>query len=198
MEKLKIYQALLEKWQKKINLVAPSTTPHLWERHFKDSLQLISHLPQVHSSLLDLGSGAGFPGLVLAISQCHNLSVTLIESDVKKCLFLENVSRETNIPVVVINERIENLEGKLKGDIITARGLAPLSLLINYALPLMKPESFCLFLKGKEYESEINEAKKKWEFELEIFESLTDSRARILKLTHPKRITADDKNNSRC
>src|ERR1700722_13861594 len=129
IERLTIYQNLLKEWQQKVNLVSSSTLPHMWERHFQDSLQLLPYLPRENASLIDLGSGAGFPGLVLALSRPETLKVTLIESDLKKCLFLEIVSRETKISVTIIRERIEALRETLKGDIITARGLAPLSLL---------------------------------------------------------------------
>lgn len=188
IERLKIYQHLLETWQKKVNLVSASTLPFAWERHFKDSLQLLPYLPQKKVSLIDLGSGAGFPGLVLAIARPETLDVTLVEADLKKCLFLENVSRETFSPVTILRSRIESLESTLKADVITARGLAPLTLLLGYAISLMKEEAACLFLKGKEFEKEIQEAQKKWEFDLEIFPSLADSRGRILKIKYLKRI----------
>lgn len=184
---LEIYKTLLETWQKKINLVSASTLSHTWERHFEDSLQLLPHLPQTKSTLIDLGSGAGFPGLVLAICRQETLDVTLVEADLRKCLFLENVSRETFLRVTVLRSRIESLSG-IKGDVITARALAPLSDLLEYAFPLMKKTSTCLFLKGKEVEKEIEMAKKKWEFCLEIFPSLTDSGGRILKISQLQRI----------
>jgi 16S rRNA (guanine527-N7)-methyltransferase len=188
MERLKTFQRLLEEWQRKINLVSSSTLPHLWDRHFKDSLQLLPYLPKEKATLIDLGSGAGFPGLVLAIAGPKTLTVTLVESDLKKCLFLENVSRETIADVTIIRSRIEALGTDVKGDIITARGLAPLPLLLEYSVPRMKEKGMCLFLKGKEVEKEIRDGQKKWEFDLEIFPSLTDSRGRILKIKHPKRI----------
>ena len=188
-EKLKVYQRTLEAWQKRLNLVSSSTLSNVWERHFKDSLQLLPYLPSSETKLVDLGSGAGFPGLVLAVARPNFLNVTLIESDLKKCVFLENVSRETNALITVLNERIEALKNSLKFDVVTARGLAPLSFLIEYAFPLMDVNSFCLFLKGKEFESEIEDSQKKWDFNLEIFPSLTDSRGRILKITHPKKVS---------
>lgn len=185
--KLKVYQQLLERWQSKINLVSPSSLSASWDRHFQDSLQLIPYLPIEASSLVDLGSGAGFPGLVLAISQSETLRVTLIESDLRKSLFLENVSRETNVPVSVRTERIESIED-LKADVVTARALAPLPLLLEYTHPFMHETSEALFLKGKDVQNEIEMAKKKWDFDLEIFPSLTDSMAAILKIKHLKRI----------
>lgn len=197
-EKLKVYQQTLEVWQKRLNLISSSTLPNAWERHFEDSLQLLPYLPLSKSNLVDLGSGAGFPGLILAITRPDFLNVTLIESDLKKCVFLENVSRETNTPVTILNERIETLKNSLKFDVITARGLAPLSFLIEYAVPLMDENGVCLFLKGKEFESEIEDSQKKWDFNLELFPSLTDSRGRILRITHPKKVSLHDKNNSSC
>lgn len=190
ISRLKIYQALLETWQKKINLISPQSLPHAWERHFKDSLQLLNYIPEKKASLIDLGSGAGFPGMVLGIAWPEILKVTLIESDRKKCIFLESVSRETQTPTKIFNSRIENSQ-EIQGDIITARGLAPLPLLFEYAFPFMKENSFCLFQKGKNVESEIETAQKKWKFSLEIFPSLTDSTASILKIEHLKRIPID-------
>lgn len=185
--RLKTYQSLLETWQKKINLISSGSLPHIWERHFKDSLQVLEYLPHEKTSLIDLGSGAGFPGMVLGIACPDTLEVTLIESDRKKCIFLEIVSRETKTKLRILNSRIENKQD-IQGDIITARGLAPLSLLFEYAFPLMKETSFCLFQKGKNVETEIEMAKKNWNFSLEIFPSLIDSTGSILKIEHLKRI----------
>lgn len=187
--RLKVYQDLLESWQQKLNLVSSSTLSEAWDRHFLDSSQLLSYLPSESLSLIDLGSGAGFPGLVLALMRPENLSVTLVESDFKKCVFLENVSRETKVPVTILQSRIENLEKSLKADVITARGLAPLVKLLDYAYPLMHEKSVGLFLKGKEVENEIEAAQKKWNFDLEIYPSLTDSRGRILKVKHLKKVS---------
>ena len=163
-----------------------------WERHFVDSYQLLSYLPPEQISLIDLGSGAGFPGLVLAILRPENLSVTLVESDFKKCIFLENVSRETKTSVRIFQSRIESLEESIQGDVITARGLSPLPQLFDYAFPLMKEMSVGFFLKGKDVEKEIEEAQKKWEFSLEIFPSLTESKGRILKIKHLKKVNSND------
>lgn len=185
INRLKNYQHLLEVWQKKINLVSPSSLAKAWDRHFLDSFQLLDYLPPQSTSLIDLGSGAGFPGLVLALLRPDTLSVTLVESDFKKCVFLENVSRETKTPVSVLHSRIETLA--IKADVITARGLAPLSQLLTFAFPLMQGNSVGLFLKGEGVEKEISEAQKIWKFDLEIYQSLTDSTGRILKITHLKK-----------
>lgn len=191
-----LYKSLLKNWQLKVNLVASSTIPYQEERHFVDSLQLLSYLPSDMKSIVDLGSGAGFPGLVLALARPKTLLVTLIESDLKKCLFLETVSRETKVNVIILRSRIELLKEVLKYDIITSRALAPLPLLLYYATPFMRENSICLFLKGKSFETEIKEAKKKWKFDLEIFPSITDSAGCVLKIENPKRIGLNDKNCS--
>lgn len=187
IDRLRDYQRLLETWQKKVNLVSPLSLSEAWERHFVDSYQLLSYLSPESLSLIDLGSGAGFPGLVLAILRPETLNVTLVEADFKKCVFLENVSRETKTPVTILRSRIESLEGSVQGDVITARGLAPLSQLLGYTYPLMKKTSVGLFLKGKEVDKEIEEAHKKWEFHLEIYPSLTDAKGKILKIDHLKK-----------
>jgi 16S rRNA (guanine527-N7)-methyltransferase len=189
--KLQHYNNLLKTWQKRINLVSPSSFPQVWNRHFKDSLQLLPHIPEDASTLVDMGSGAGFPGLVLAICREKKLDVTLIESDFRKCSFLENVSRETFCPVKILNSRLEEFL-EIKADIVTARGLAPLENLLKYADKFCHKDSTCLFLKGKMFEQEIEQAQKKWEFSLEIFPSLTDSTGRILKISSLKRIFIHD------
>jgi 16S rRNA (guanine527-N7)-methyltransferase len=186
------YKEMLETWQEKINLVSSSTLPHAWERHFKDSLQLLAFLPPQKATLVDLGSGAGFPGLVLAIVRPQTLDVTLIESDLRKCLFLENVSRETFSRVTILRSRIESIKNMIQYDVVTARGFAPLSLLLDYSFPLMKKKGVGIFLKGKKAEEEILEAQKKWDFDLEIRPSLTDSQGRILIIKNLKRISSDD------
>lgn len=185
------YKALLETWQKTINLVSSSTLPQVWERHFEDSLQLLPYLPASASTLIDLGSGAGFPGLVLALCRRDSLKVTLVEADLRKCLFLENVSRETFLNLTIIRSRIEALS-PFKQDIVTARALAPLPKLLEYASPFMGERSTAFFLKGKSSEAEIEMAKREWNFSLEIFPSLTDSQGRILKISHLKRISLHD------
>jgi len=119
-----------------------------------------------------------------------NLSVTLVESDFKKCVFLENVSRETKTSVTILRSRIEDLT--IQGDVITARGLASLSQLLTYAFPLMKKNSIGLFLKGKEFEKEIEEALELWEFNVEIYVSMTDSEGRILKIKELKKVEKND------
>ena len=140
LEKFQIYENLLKKWQKKINLVAPSTLEDVWQRHFADSAQIAKYI-KPDQSIADIGSGAGFPGMVLAIM---GYNVTCIESDQRKCAFLKNVSRETSAPCDVIISRIEDVD--MHADVVTARALAPLKDLIDYAAHF-KADQY-LFLKG--------------------------------------------------
>jgi 16S rRNA (guanine527-N7)-methyltransferase len=178
---LEIYAALLAKWNKSINLVAPSTIPNLWERHIEDSLQLIPFLPESPSLLLDIGSGAGLPGVVLSLCTPHQ--VTMIDSDTKKCLFLNEVKRHTAASFTVICARIEKTN-HVPYDVITSRACASLPTLVRFSKPFLKEKSYCLFHKGKNYIKEVEEARKEWYFDLEIYPSCTDNDAAILKLSN--------------
>jgi 16S rRNA (guanine527-N7)-methyltransferase len=183
--RLHIYVDLLVKWQTKINLVSPNTVPDLWQRHFEDSLQLIPLLPKNAFSLYDLGSGAGFPGLALAIAYPH-AKVTLIESDSKKCAFLQTVSRETSVSVKILNERIEKATATLSApNIVTARALAPLSTLLSYITPWLNPNLKAIFPKGESALQELEDTKKTgWTFDSEIFQSRTSPQASVLLLSN--------------
>jgi 16S rRNA (guanine527-N7)-methyltransferase len=146
---LRHYQALLVKWQEKINLVSPTTIQDSWKRHFEDSLQLLPLVPEGAKTLYDLGCGAGFPGLVLAMAR-PDLAVTLVESDAKKCAFLTAVSRETGVQVTIQNSRIEAATATLPPpDIITARALASLEKLFDLAHPWLASNPVLIFPKGK-------------------------------------------------
>ena len=124
---LKHYYGLLLKWQKTINLVSPSTLDDAWNRHFEDSIQVVSYIPENMKILCDIGSGAGFPGLVIAIER-PDIQVHLVESDSRKCAFMRTVSRETNLSNVTIhNDRIENVIGDIDADYVSARALASLN-----------------------------------------------------------------------
>lgn len=186
IEKLQTYQALLAKWQKAINLVGPATIADSWNRHFRDSLQILPLLPDRAKTLYDMGSGAGFPGLVLAVAR-PDLAVVLIESDQKKCAFLGNVSHETKTPVRVLNERIEKATDSLPApDIVSARALAALPALLDYVWPWAEknPAMICIFSKGAQAGPEISAARTLWSFDLVQRQSLTDSEATILIITN--------------
>ncbi len=208
LDKLTHYLVLLEKWQKAVNLISPSTLPDAWNRHFVDSAQLgalidiediLSSRRRVGSSpvcyaddapdeekvvLFDFGSGAGFPGLVLAILY-PQLSVHLVESDQKKCSFLSTVSRETNVSVSIHNCRVEALVTDAIPDIISARALADLGKLLGYAQPWTQknPALMLLLPKGENYTNELREIGAGRFTQCEEFPSKTDEKARILRIS---------------
>ena len=155
LDKLKIYEETLKKWQSKINLISPSTIPDIWDRHIMDSAQLYPLITKQPQVILDLGSGAGFPGLVLAIlNQTEgkgNWAVHLVESDTRKCAFMQEVLRLCQIHATVHNCRIEDME-PIPVDVITARALKETKTLLYYSYPFLKPNTYCLFLKGENAE----------------------------------------------
>lgn len=181
--KLEHYVALLRKWQAAINLVSKTTLDDAWNRHVRDSAQLAAFIPKTAYYLTDIGSGAGFPGLVLAILR-PDLNVTLIESDQRKCTFMQTVSRETATPVTILTQRIEAVNPVPKTDILTARALASLAELLDYAAPFYaeNPNLTCLFLKGRTAADEISAAGTAHHFSHERFDSVTDPEACILKI----------------
>ncbi len=178
------YEELLRQWQKAVNLVAPGTLNDVWNRHFADSAQLVRLIPERARTLMDMGAGGGFPGLVLAImlSERGSLRVTLIESDNRKAAFLREVARQTGTPVDILSARIEIPETRSKVqtvDVITARALAPLSRLLSLSAPYFAPSSVGLFLKGRDIRGEIEAAEADWRFDIELVTSLTDPEGRI-------------------
>lgn len=186
--KVKHYHALLLKWQKALNIVAPSTLKDSMDRHFYDSAQLLKILPDTPFHWIDLGSGGGFPGLVLACLR-PDIDVTLVESDQKKSIFMQTVIRENGLKnCTTINERIEKATINLgeKPVIVGARALASLEQLFDYvagfgdiiALPR------CFFLKGQRAREEISLAEKNWSFDVEKHVSETDRTAKILDITN--------------
>jgi 16S rRNA (guanine527-N7)-methyltransferase len=178
LERLQTYLALLARWQKKINLVGPSTLADPWRRHVLDSAQLLPHIA-AGSTLVDLGSGAGFPGLVLAIMA--QLDVHLVESDLRKTVFLQEAARLTGTVVEIHNQRIESLPA-LTADVITARALAPLPFLCKLAQPLCHAETVCLFLKGRSAQEELTETQKQTTLQATLIASQTDSEGVLIKV----------------
>ena len=152
IDKFQAYLTLLEKWQRRINLVANSTLADAWQRHILDSGQLVAYYPPQTRHILDVGSGAGFPGLVLAIM--GGVTVDLVESDQRKAVFLSTVIRELGLPAKVHNQRIENMP-ILHPDVITARALAPVPKLLNLIETQLSFSCVCLFLKGASVEDEL-------------------------------------------
>ncbi len=182
--KIEAYHALLLKWQPAINLVAPSTIEDAWSRHFADSAQVVRMISLDVKVLADLGSGAGFPGLVIAMMR-PEIEVHLVESDERKAEFLRTVSRETGTPIKVHADRLVRVTGSIRPQWVSARALADLRKLLIYVEPWAQeiPEFTALFMKGAKADAEIAEARKSYDFELESFPSLTDSQAKILKIS---------------
>ena len=179
LARLEAYAELLVRWSARINLVSANTLDDLWRRHFLDSAQLLSYVPQGTQSLIDLGSGAGFPGLVLAILGVPG--VELIEADARKCAFLREAARIAAAPVVIRNARIEAVPPHVV-DVVTARGCAPLDRLLVLAQPFIGPDTVCLFLKGEQAAQELTAAGQAWTMEATCHGSRSDPRGVILCL----------------
>lgn len=188
LARLEVYADLLRTWQKVVNLVSPSTLDEIWHRHFADSAQLLAFSPPGGKVWLDLGSGGGFPALVLAILLAEKrpeAKVTLVESDARKAAFLGEVARKTGLAVEIRTERSEKYATQDKSqirDVITARALAPLPKLLGLVLPFFSPQTVALFPKGREAEVEVGEARERFAFDCELRPSLTDAQARIVIL----------------
>ena len=187
IHRLARYADLLARWQRSTNLVAVSTLPTLWSRHFADSAQIRDLAPEARL-WLDLGSGAGFPGLVIAILQAGvpGFRMHLVESNQKKCAFLAEVARATNAPVDIHAMRIEELalnDHMLVPDVVSARALAPLPRLLELAAPFFGVKTRGLFLKGREAEAEIELAREAWAFNARLHPSLTAPDSHIVEVT---------------
>jgi 16S rRNA (guanine527-N7)-methyltransferase len=184
-DKLELLERELRRWQAIKNLVGPATLDHIWDRHIVDSLQLLDLAPEA-KLWLDLGSGAGFPGLVLAIAGAERgLKVHLVESNSRKCAFLRHIARLTGVSATVHEARLESVIPNFigKADVVSARALASLTMLLDWTEPLLKAGTIGLFPKGRDAEIELTEARKKWTFKADILPSRTDSDARILRIT---------------
>ena len=186
LHRLETYAALLVKWQAKINLVGPATLPDLWRRHFLDSAQLLPLLPAATGTLADLGSGAGFPGLVLAIMT--DWRVHLLDSDQRKCAFLRQVALDCGVldRVTIHARRIEQVTGLL-ADVVTARACAPLGELLDLAEPFIGEKGTGLFLKGAQAEEELTQAQRRWTMRLDRRDSISDPAGKLLIVSQLKR-----------
>ena len=183
LDLLKRYEALLRRWRKAQNLVAAASLDEVWSRHFADSAQLLKLVPEARR-WLDLGTGAGFPGMVIAIllKGREGARVDLVEANARKCAFLNAVRRETGAPARVHPVRIEDVANHLQGpfDVVTARALARLVDLAPLCAPFMTGHTRALLLKGRDIGSELTEASRYWNISYDTFESLTDPQGRIL------------------
>lgn len=183
-EKLSAFCALVARWTPAINLVAKSTAADMWNRHLLDSAQIFSLLPPDATHWADLGSGGGFPGLVVAIlaeQTAPALSVTLVESDRRKSVFLTEAARTLALRVKVVTQRIEDVP-PLMADVLSARALAPLPVLCGYAARHLAQGGKAIFQKGAAHAEEIAEARKSWSFDLQVHPSKTDAFAVVLEM----------------
>ena len=185
-EKLCVFHTTLTKWQKSINLISKNTIKSIWERHFLDSAQLYLFAKNIDGNIMDFGSGAGFPGMVLAIMGKKNIH--LVESDYKKCVFLKEIATLTEVDITIHNCKIEDLSF-INVDLITCRALAPLIKLIDYVENFTSKSKKAnqkmpnlLFLKGKSYNSEILELRKSKNIDFKEYPSITDKYGKILYL----------------
>jgi 16S rRNA (guanine527-N7)-methyltransferase len=187
LERLEMFAALLCEWQSTHNLVGAGSLEHLWARHIEDSLQLAELAPEARN-WVDLGSGAGFPGLVVAIARADDpdFNVTLVESNRKKSAFLRAAIRMTGAPARVFTGRIENYKAAQtdSAEVISARALAPFAELCRLAFPLMQAETQLILLKGQDFVHEEQVAAKSWSYDLLTFPSVTDQSGRIITVTN--------------
>ncbi len=188
LARLKAYADLLALWNKKINLVGRSTEPEVWQRHMLDSAQLFPLIPAGTRTLLDMGSGAGFPGLVLAILGVPQ--VHLVESDQRKCAFLREAARMTQAPATIYAKRIEALAA-FPVDVVTARALAPVAELLDWSARFISEKTTCIFPKGQNVEVELTEAHKRWRITVDQRPSRTDSRGTILCISEVRRVQSE-------
>jgi 16S rRNA (guanine527-N7)-methyltransferase len=187
LARIETYLALLFRWQAKTNLVSPSTLPEVWRRHVIDSLQLLPHLKGPAGAIADLGSGAGFPGIVLAIASGRQ--VDLYESNQKKAAFLLEAIRATNASGCARVGRLEAVIPPARGEyaFVMAWALAPLPVLLELAAPFMRSGATGLFLKGKDLDLELTESAKSWRIKADKHRSLTDSEAVLLVVKEASR-----------
>lgn len=189
LDRLQALADLLVKWNPRINLVSKSTMTSLWERHILDSVQVLRCASHQALHWVDIGSGGGFPGLVVALMEGEPdapQKVTLIESDQRKCAFLRTVLRETGVKASVLTERIEQAPPQ-DADILSARALADLPLLFDFAERHLSVGGTALFPKGASWQKELKSVQESWSFDCEVVNSITDSQAVILKVGELKR-----------
>jgi len=189
VDRLCAYENILRTWQRKINLVGGKSLDDFWRRHILDSLQILPHILPAVKTVVDLGSGAGLPGLILAVAMAddRDVDVHLIESDQRKAVFLREASRETGAGVTVHNARIEKMPG-LEADVITARALAPLTDLLELSAPHRHDDTVMLFLKGENVGEELTAADKSWTMQVSEIPSLCGGSGCLLKINDVMKI----------
>lgn len=185
LDRLASYESCLRKWQKSINLISPRSLDEIWGRHFYDSAQLLTYLPDNLTRLVDLGSGGGFPGAILAILLAERgVEIHLIDSDKRKGAFLREALRQSGAKATVHTARIEEVDPAELGpvDVVTARACAPLADLLGLAAPFFNPQTVGLFLKGQQVGDELTAAHKCWKFDAEEYPSRSDPAGTIVKI----------------
>jgi 16S rRNA (guanine527-N7)-methyltransferase len=185
LAKLDCFAALLLRWNSMMNLMARADEPFLWDRHISDSLQLAALMVPLPERAIDLGSGAGFPGLILALAT--GVPFDLIEADQRKAAFLREAARVTGAPVQIHPTRIE-VADLPPAPLITARAVAALPRLLALAAPLLAPGGMCLFMKGANVDAELTHAATQWQMQADGIPSRTASDARILRITRLSRV----------
>jgi len=178
LDRLKAFVSHLAQWQSKLNLIGASEIDHIWDRHILDCAQLNPIIKPIRGPKLDLGSGAGFPGMVLAILGVGGFS--LIESNTRKCVFLRQAARLTETSVEIFEGRVEDYNSTEPAQVITARALASLDKLIAMAHPHLAADGVCVFLKGQNFKQELTDSRKRWHINAETHPSENDSSGRIL------------------
>lgn len=192
-DRLQIFAELLQRWNPRINLVSAGDLPHLQQRHIADSLQLLPDLPR-GTPFIDLGSGGGFPGLILAIAS--GSPVTLVEADQRKASFLREAARATGAAATVVAQRIEQAELP-PAHYVTARALAPLPRLLGWASRFLAEDGVCLFLKGRTADDELTAAAAEWQMIVSKRPSRTDPDGVILRLSEIRRVRESDRTPGR-
>jgi 16S rRNA (guanine527-N7)-methyltransferase len=185
VSKIHSFLAVLDDWRSRINLIGPGEGRHLWRRHVLDSLQLLRQIEPADLRVADLGSGAGFPGLVLAcaMSERPGASVALVEKSVRKSQFLEAAVKAVGLPAKVLNQRLEDPAPKDRFDVVTARALAPLPKLLGYSHAWLKPSGKALLMKGRDVVKELTPAQESWTFDLSAGTSLSSPEGQILTVS---------------
>lgn len=175
----------LDEWRGRINLIGPGEWSHVWPRHVADSLQLLDHIPR-GARIMDFGSGAGFPGLIIAADRCPESHVMLVESVGKKCAYLRSAAAAAGLPVRVVQARVESLAPE-PAQIVTARAVAALPRLLDLSAPWLEKGGIALFPKGRTWQEELTRAKQSWNFTCEAIVSRTHPEGAILKISEVQR-----------
>lgn len=189
LDRLQIFVALLKKWNARINLVSRASLEEVWSRHIVDSIQVFRLAPR-ENHWVDLGSGGGFPGLIVAIlaaDEQPETKVTLIESDQRKATFLRSAARETGIDCTILSQRIE-MAAPQQAEILSARALGELTVLLGYSERHLAPGGTALFPKGVTWQKELEAAQLRWRFDVDVIESQTMPGAAILKVKGASRV----------